>query len=382
MASAQPATNECSERSTGGEGGGRVHRPSDRRPHRTARLRADDSGGLRGTVLAVDDDPMTLQVITRLLARNGHTVFTAADGEAALAAIDRHQPDVILLDVVLPVMDGFEVCRLVKDNDATRLTPVVLLTGLSSPGHRVRGIEAGADEFLSKPFDTGELEARVQSLMKLKRYTDELESAESVIMSLALTVEARDAYTQGHCERIAAYSDAVGRALGLDSTDLATLRKGAYLHDIGKIGIPDAVLLKPGPLTDSEFAIIKRHTIIGEQLCGTLRSLAAVRPIVRSHHERLDGSGYPDGRRGDAIPLSAQIVSVVDAYDAMTTSRLYRAALSIEQACAELTREAAAGALNGPVVDILIRLVRSGRFVETGGAHTSQSAVASPGPVY
>ncbi len=351
----------------------------------SAPVRESDGGPgsrrlLRGTVLAVDDEPTSLRLLGRLLRHGGHTVVTATDGESALAAVERHHPDVILLDVVLPGLDGFEVCRRVKNTEATRLTPVVLVTGLSSAVDRVRGIEAGADEFLSKPFDVCELEARVQSLLKLKRYTDELESVESVIMSLALTVEARDAYTEGHCRRLAAYAVEVGRALGLDDTTLAALGKGGHLHDVGKIAIPDTVLLKPGPLTEAELAIVRRHTVIGEQLCGTLRSLVAVRPIVRSHHERLDGTGYPDGLRGDSIPLSAQIVSIVDAYDAITTARPYHAARPADAACAELASEAARGALNRRVVSTVIDLVGRGRFAAIASAVRSGSTACAAGP--
>lgn len=190
----------------------------------------------------------------------------------------------------------------------------------------------------------------------MKRYTDDLESAESVIVSLALTVEARDRYTEGHCERLAAGAVALGAMLGLGETDLAALGRGGFLHDVGKIGIPDAVLLKTGPLTRAEYALIQQHPEIGERLLGDLRSLAAVRPIVRHHHERLDGSGYPDGLRGDAIPLLAQIVSVVDVFDAMTSARPYRPAFPRETASAELLREKAAGRLNPTLVDAFLSI--------------------------
>ena len=194
--------------------------------------------------------------------------------------------------------------------------------------------------------------------MKLKRYTDDLESAQSVILSLALTVEARDPYTDGHCQRLAAYAVAVGRALRMNPEELAALERGGYLHDVGKIGVPDAVLLKRGRLTPGEFALMQSHTIIGERLCGQLRSLRAVRAIVRHHHERADGSGYPDRLRGDAIPLTAQIVGVVDAYDAMTTNRPYRNALTVAAADAELRRDVAEGRLNPQIVRVFIEMDR------------------------
>jgi putative two-component system response regulator len=282
-------------------------------------------------ILVVDDEPQNLRLIARVLTLDGYAMLTAGDSASALAAIARVRPDVILLDVQLPGIDGFEVCRRIKQDPATRLTPVVMITGLRAREDRIAGIDAGADDFLTKPFDAEELRARVRSLLRLKRYTNDLESAESVIFSLALTVEARDAYTDGHCQRLAGYASALGEALSLSPDDLAALRRGAYLHDVGKIGVPDAVLQKPSRLTDVEFDLMKRHTIIGERLCGTLRSLAPVRSIVRHHHELLDGSGYPDGLRGDAVPLLAQIVAIADVYDAITTTRPYRMAAPPEQ---------------------------------------------------
>jgi putative two-component system response regulator len=238
----------------------------------------------------------------------------------------------------------------------------VLVTALSEVDDRIHGLEAGADDFLTKPVNVHELEARVRSLLRIKRYTDELDSAEAVILSLALTVEARDAYTQGHCARLAAYGVALGQALGLDGEDLAALRRGGYLHDIGKIAVPDAVLLKPGPLTEAEREVVKRHPVIGDELCGRLRLLANVRPIVRHHHECLDGSGYPDALRGQDVPLLAQIVSVVDLFDAMTTDRPYRRARSPQQACGELRNEVARNRKRADVVDAFVDLVDAGRL--------------------
>jgi putative two-component system response regulator len=271
---------------------------------------------LRGNILVVEDDPLVGGLLVKQLEREGHRVERASSGEHALAFIEFWQPDVILSDLQLPGIDGFEVCRRIKRSAVTRLIPVVLITGLDARQHRLEGIVAGADDFLSKPYDVQELKARVQSLLRLKRYTDDLESAESVILSLAMTVEARDRYTQGHCERIARYASALGEAVGCREEEIRALRLGGYLHDVGKIAVPDAVLQKSGKLTDAEYDVIKQHPVVGERLCGNLRSLALVRPIVRHHHERLDGSGYPDGRRGDDVPLLAQIVGIVDVYDA------------------------------------------------------------------
>jgi putative two-component system response regulator len=244
------------------------------------------------------------------------------------------------------------------------LIPIVLLTSLEAKAHRIEGIKAGADDFLTKPVEFEELIARAASLIRLKRFTDDLESAQSVIVSLALTIEARDPYTDGHCQRLAAYASALGRAMGLAAEDIAALERGGYLHDVGKIGIPDAVLMKPERLTRDEFTRMQSHTVIGERLCGELRSLRPVRAIVRHHHERLDGSGYPDGLRGDRIPLAAQIVGVVDAYDAMTTTRPYRRALSTAHAREELLRDAVSGALDREIVRIFVDMDLEGALRE------------------
>ncbi len=294
-------------------------------------------------VLVADDTASIQSLFRRLLVADGHEVIAVADGAAALEAVQEHHPDVVILDVGMPKLDGFEVCRRLKSDPATRLTPAVLVTGLSELADRIQGIEAGADEFLSKPVHPNELRARVRSLSRMKHLLDALDSAEAAFMTLALTIEARDPNTNGHCERLAHNAVLLGRTLGLAGDELAALHGGGYLHDVGKVGIPDAVLLKPGPLTPAEFALMKRHTEIGDRLCAPLQSLRRVRPIITGHHERLDGSGYPAGLKGDEVPLPAQIVGVVDVYDALTSRRPYRAAWSDDVAAGYLRQEAADG---------------------------------------
>lgn len=313
-------------------------------------------------VLIVDDQPSNVAIVQKLLASEGYEVLTAESGEEALRVIADAPPDLVLLDVVMPGMSGFDVCRHLKSEPSTRLVPVVMLTALRAREHRIDGINAGADDFLFKPFDAEELRARVRSLVRLKRYTDELDSAEAVIMSLALTIEARDPYTEGHCLRLARYAATLGRRLGLGADDLHALERGGYLHDLGKIGVPDPILLKPGLLTTAERDVVKRHTIVGDHLCGELRSLQGVRPIVRYHHERLDGSGYPEGLRGSAIPLLAQIMGIVDVYDALTTRRPYRSAVSSEAALVELEREAERGWRDPDLVSEFCILTREGQL--------------------
>jgi putative two-component system response regulator len=316
-----------------------------------------------GKVLVVDDEAANVRMLSALLAREGYAVVTASGGEEALALVASEHPDLVLMDVLMPTLSGYDVCERIKGNPATRLTPVVLITALHEREHRIRGINAGADDFLTKPVDPHELKARARSLVRLKRYTDDLDSAESVIMSLALVIEARDAYTDGHCQRLAAYATALGQALHLGEEDIAALFRGGYLHDVGKVGIPDEILLKPGRLTDSEYQQIQEHPVIGDRLCGELRSLRQVRPIVRHHHERLDGSGYPDGLKGDDIPLLAQIMGIVDVYDAITTTRPYKPAASAEQAYLELTQEVDQGWRSKNLVDAFIAL-KIGRSAE------------------
>jgi putative two-component system response regulator len=278
-------------------------------------------------------------------------VLTAGDGIEGLATVERERPEIVLCDVMMPGKDGYELCRAIKANPATRLTPVVLVTSLEGREERLKGINAGADDFLTKPVDPIELCARVRSLVRLKRYTDELDSAEAVIMSLARTVEARDPCTEGHCQRLSRLGVALGMRLRLGAEDLSALARGGVLHDLGKIGISDAVLLKPATLTDAEFEQMKQHAVIGDHLCSELRVLQAVRPIVRHHHERLDGSGYPDGLSGSAVPLLAQVIAIVDIYDALTSARPYRESIDSQRAIETLRMEAARGWRDADLVE-------------------------------
>jgi len=320
----------------------------------------DPNGRRAGKIVVADDMAPLLDTLAETLRTDGYEVFSAADGEVAMALVRSESPDLVLTDINMPSLNGIDLCRQLKDDPATRLIPVMLLTGLDGRAERLAGIDAGADDFLTKPVNTSELRARVRSLMRLKRFTDELDSAESIIISLAQTVEARDKYTGGHCERMAAYAATLGMHLGLTTDEVGALRRGGYLHDIGKVAIPDSVLQKAGPLTADEFEIVKRHTTIGDRLCGNLRLLRMVRPIVRCHHERADGSGYPDGLAGEEIPLLAQIMGVVDVYDALTTDRPYRPALPTEDACATLEQEAERGWRRADLVREFTTLCRSG----------------------
>ena len=279
-----------------------------------------------GKILVVDDYAPNATGMRDLLSATGYNVRVAFNGNDALSLVAQDAPDLVLADVVMPGMSGVELCRELKTRGDTRLTPVVLITASQDREHRLAGLEAGADDFLGKPVDLQELRTRVRSLLRVKQLTDELESTESIVTMLGHIVEARDPYTEGHCRRLAEYAVALGSALGLDATDLDILSRGAVLHDVGKIALPDTVLLKPGRLNADELALMREHPVVGDNLCRTVRSLERVRPIVRWHHERQDGRGYPDRLRGDEIPLLAHIVAVVDVFDALTTTRPYRGA--------------------------------------------------------
>jgi cyclic di-GMP phosphodiesterase len=294
-------------------------------------------------VLVVDDNPNTMTLMRDLLSSRGYDVVAVADASQAEAEIFRRVPDVVLSDVIMPGKSGYELCRELKENPATRLVPFVLITGLSEREDRVRGIEAGADDFLSKPIFPEELFARVKSLIKLKEFTDELETAESILCTLGLSVESRDPYTEGHCERLAENASNLGRHLLLDEDEITALRRGGYLHDLGKIAVPDEILKKGANLTPEEWTIMRRHPLTGENICRPLKSLRLVLPIIRNHHEHMDGTGYPDGLHGQDIPLLARILQVVDVYDALRTARPYKPALSHDQAAITMRDEARAG---------------------------------------
>jgi putative two-component system response regulator len=312
----------------------------------------------RQTVLVVDDDQAVRSFFARLLSADGYIVDFAGDGPTALSQATSTAPDVVLLDLNLPELDGFEVCRRLKRDAATRLTPVIIVTGLNAREERVKGLDAGADDFLTKPVDTAELLARVRSAARVKHYTDDLDSVGSIIMTIANMIEVRDGYGEGHCYRMANYATSLGRSLSLDEADVRSLYRGAFLHDIGMLAVPESVLGRNGPLQPEEYALIKSHPVVGDRLCSNLRSLQTVRPIVRHHHERLDGSGYPDGLQGDQISLLAQIVGVVDVYEAVTTQRPYQTAKSSEEAIAVLQSHVERGWRQRRIVAAFAEVVR------------------------
>ena len=294
----------------------------------------------RPVVMVVDDGIANRQLIEAYLADLDCEVKLAGDGTSALQIIECSQPSVVLLDVQMPGIDGYEVCRLIKARPRGRLLPVVMITSLDRTQDRVKALESGADDFMTKPVQRVELVARVRSALRLKAVYNTLDSAEHVIFALAAAVEAKDPYTGKHTQRVAESARYLGMRMGLPEPALDALYRGGIIHDIGKIGVPDAVLLKPGPLDTEESAQMRAHTVIGEGIVSPLRSGVNLLPIIRHHHEHFDGNGYPDGLRETAIPLLARIVSVCDAHDALVNDRPYRDHRSAAEAISILERGA------------------------------------------
>jgi putative two-component system response regulator len=316
------------------------------------------AGAELSTIMVVEDDPAIRHVLSELLTALGHGVVTAESAEKAVALLDVISPDLVITDVHMGAMSGIELCARIKSDPRYELTPVVVLTAVADIDARVAGLAAGADDFFPKPVDFNELRARLGALLRVKGLLDQLERAEGVITTLALTIEARDTYTAGHCDRLARYAVAVGEALNVDPSLMKALRLGGYLHDLGKIAVPDGILLKPGPLTAAERESIRRHPSAGADLVLGLKSLEDVRPIMKHHHERWNGSGYPDGLSGEGIPLGARIIAVVDVFDALHTERPYKTALSRAEAVAILERETEAGYWDPHVVTAFLGVLR------------------------
>ncbi len=310
--------------------------------------------GRRPRVLVVDDLDANRRLLESLLEPLEVTVRQAGNGREALEEVEAHPPDLILLDVMMPEVNGLEVCAQLKADPRTRLVPIVVITALHGEQEKVRAIDAGADDFLNKPFSKAELLARVRALLRLKRFTDELEYVETVLFSLAKAVEKRDPHTGDHCQRLSRMCVELGRVLDLSEEELNALRRGGYLHDIGKVAVSDAILLKPTSLSPAERNQMQQHTLVGEEICRPLHSLESVLPIIRSHHERWDGSGYPDGLAGEAIPLLARVLQMADIYDALRTPRPYKLALPPQTTRAQMKFEAEQGLLDPRLLDVFL----------------------------
>lgn len=316
----------------------------------------------KSAILVAHQDPAIGRELRETLTSDGHSVHVVGDRSAALYQARTGHPDVVLLSVDVAGRDDLALCRQLRFDSQTRFVPIILVSDHADRESRIRGLEAGADDFLSAPVDRAELTARVRSLTRLKRSTDEMDSATAIITTLAVMIETRDGYSEGHCHRMANYATALGRALGLDDADLQALHRGGFLHDIGMLAIPDSVLRIQGPLTPEQYELVRSHTIIGDELCSNLRSLQSIRPIVRSHHERLDGSGYPDGLRGDQVPLLAQIIGIVDAFDGITSRRAYHQEQPAAEALTQLRRHVSLGWRRDDLVSAFADLVLDGKL--------------------
>lgn len=317
----------------------------------------------RATILLVDHVDLNRQLIKGILKAGPYRVLEARSQEEALRILDRETVDLIISEWIVSGWSGhpnsgLEFCRRVKSNRRTHLIPILIVTSVQGIENEVAGLESGADEFLVKPLQPAVLRTRIRSMLRNKRVVDSLEEAETILFALAQTIEQRDKETGNHCQRLAALSVALGSAIGLPDEDLLALHRGGYLHDIGKIAVPDAILFKRGELTSEEWAIMRSHTWKGEEICRPMRSLRPVLPIIRNHHERWDGSGYPDGLKGEDIPLLARILQLADIYDALISRRSYKEAFTVEDAIAQLRREAEMGWRDPELVSVFCEVVR------------------------
>src|SRR5438093_2802527 len=303
-------------------------------------------------ILVVDDLAENREILVDLLGAEGYVLDTAKDGEEAVEKALASAPDLILMDVSMPRLTGFEACRRLKADERTHLVPIVLVTGLVAREDRIQGIAAGCDDFLTKPVDSEQLMARTRNLLRTKSLVDELEQAENVLVSLANALDAKDNYTRGHSERVARYSEALGAAVGLGRIECRNLRRAGLLHDIGKIGTNLEYLHKPGPLTTAEYEEVKKHPVIGFEICRPLRTMVPLLTLIRGHHERLDGRGYPDALRGDQVPVSLRCLTIADVYDAITSVRSYRGALARDKAFQIMRDEASIGMWDARLVDL------------------------------
>lgn len=306
-------------------------------------------------VLIVDDIPKNLKLLEGMLQPLRYHVLKADSGEAALDIMSKVDVDLVLLDVMMPGLDGFEVCRRIKNDPRLRIVPIILVTALDDSKSKIMGIEAGADDFISKPPNKAELIARTRSLIKLKQINSNLVDIENVLFSLARAVEAKDTYTQGHIERVSNLAMVLGRKLGLNEKELEALKYGGILHDVGKIAVPREILNKLGRLNEEEWEVMKSHSIVGYQICLPLeKNLGPALDVIRYHHEKMDGSGYPDHLKGKDIPVVARIVAVTDIYDAIITDRPYRKGMSRKEAIDILLKEAEDGKLDPEIVQLLV----------------------------
>lgn len=313
-------------------------------------------------ILIVDDNKVNVELIRAQLKPYNYNIQVAYDGEEALEKVEKNPPDIVLLDLMMPKISGYEVCRSIKENKKTQFIPIIVITALQELDDKIKAIELGADDFLVKPFNKLELSTRIKSLLHMKSLHDDLENSENILFSLAEALEAKDVYTRGHSDRVANIGVSIAKQLGLSKRDIEIIHKGGLLHDIGKIGVKEDILLKPGKLTDEEMKHVQSHPKIGYDICQPLKSIEEALPCIRSHHERFDGGGYPDGLRDNEIPLKGQIMAVADAFDAMVTDRPYREGMSQDTAIKIFNDEINSGQWNPELVRVLLKVLGEGKL--------------------
>ncbi|MEJ2696705.1 MAG: response regulator [Candidatus Sulfobium sp.] len=319
---------------------------------------------VNSSVLVVDDMPFNLEVMEGILYREGYRVITASSAGEALEVIETRPVDLAVLDVMMPGMNGFDLCRKLKAIAGRRFFPVVLVTALNELDDKITGLEAGADDFLTKPFHTVELVTKIRSLLRLRKLQGELDHSEDIILTLAVAIEAKDPYTKGHSERVGNLSMNFAAYIGLTPGDQHLLYKAGVLHDIGKIGVDDHILHKSEDLTDAELKSIRQHVIVGEQICKPLYSARQILPAIRHHHERWDGTGFPDGLRGEEIPFFARIVAITDTFDAMVSKRPYRPAFAAREALCRMDAEKLQDQWDPSLIERFISMIREQRDIK------------------
>jgi putative two-component system response regulator len=317
------------------------------------------------TILIVDDLDLNRHLLKAILKTESYRMLEAKRPSVALKLLEQEKVDLVVMDMVMPGMSGPDFCRALKADRRTQLIPILVITGVQGAENEIAGIESGADEFLVKPLQPAVVRTRIRGMLRSKALIDSLDEAETILFALAKSVESRDNYTGLHCERLAAYSVRLGQALGLSRADQLALYRGGYLHDIGKVGIPDSILFKSGLLDAEEWQVMRMHTIRGEEICRPMKTLAPVLPIIRSHHERWDGSGYPDGLSGDAIPLLARILQVADIYDALTTARSYKPAFSHSYALEIMLEESQRGWRDPELIPLFAEMEKQSTVADT-----------------
>ncbi|HEX4164028.1 MAG TPA: HD domain-containing phosphohydrolase [Bryobacteraceae bacterium] len=315
----------------------------------------NEDGVLR--ILLVNGLRYSLGAIREALGGRAHRLQEAHSPAEAIAQLAHEQMDLVILDLHHWQSRTLEICRLIKKNSATQFLPVYVLGNKGSVDEEVRALEMGADEYLTLPLEGRAFQARLAGSLRRRAMIHSLDDSENVLFSLAQSVEERDPDLGQHCHRLALMGAAMALALGLPPEDVFALQRGGYLHDVGKVAVPDQVLFKPGPLTEIEWETMKTHAERGERICQGMRSLSPVLPIIRHHHERWDGSGYPDGLRGEEIPLLARILQLADIFDALTTTRPYKSAMNAEEALRTIRVEAARGWRDPKLVEIFADLI-------------------------